>query len=196
MSHEIRWADYPLNVDKQHVQSQWNHVAQCEDYQEGCSGISNIRWNEHVCNTREDAEYWINVHDKGWYDCLACMYKVPKEVKPTESLLSMRKLLEKYAQRYHELNTQLFCEGFKSALYTCKGCNSKLAVKFLKRNICPVCGSDLRSDTLLKQIASARERVTNQQKAVADEEKRLRDKQTKANEKAEIRWLVKIEYHT
>ena len=60
MGHNIHFAEYSENVNKKQVQAEWDDYAAKEDWQEGCSGLgSDIRWIDHVCESREKAEEYI-----------------------------------------------------------------------------------------------------------------------------------------
>ena len=78
MGHNIHFAEYSENVNKKQVQAEWDDYAAKEDWQEGSSGLgSDIRWIDHICESREEAEEYIRSHDKGWYDQLAVKFRKP-----------------------------------------------------------------------------------------------------------------------
>ena len=54
MGHEIRYADYAENVNQKKVQDDWNNYVAHEDWQEGASGASPIRWiNQPATATKQ-----------------------------------------------------------------------------------------------------------------------------------------------
>lgn len=59
MGHEIRYADYAENVNPKKVQDDWNNYVAHEDWQEGASGASPIRWINQTCDSYEAAENFI-----------------------------------------------------------------------------------------------------------------------------------------
>ena len=63
----------------------------------------------------------------------------------------------------------------------------------MKSNKCPLCGEDMRSDTVLKNIARLKALEKELGKAIREEELKLAEK---VGKKCEILWLVKVEYHT
>ena len=77
MSHEIRHFEYKDNIKRDWVQGELDNFVKYEDWQEGCSGLSApIRWNEQtICESRDDAEKWIEEHDRGCYDQLAVRFR-------------------------------------------------------------------------------------------------------------------------
>lgn len=78
------------------------------------------------------------------------------------------------------------------AYVSCKGCGSKLATAFLSVNMCPLCKGILLTDTQVKKIASYDSKIKKCAETMAEEEKKLKEKQRK---KAIVKWLVKTEYH-
>lgn len=207
MGHEILYRDYPENVNKKSVEADWNHYAAMEGWQEGSSGLKNpIRWIErHVCESYEDAEAYIEKHDKGWYDQIAVRYKEAEPVKPSKTFLALKERADRLNARYKELDTAIHYKDVKSKLITCGHCESKISTQVLtgrlaaargwiNRNLCPVCGQDLRPASTLEKIQRAKE---NAQKAVKDVHAEMKKQQEKAAAKAtKLRWLVKIEIHT
>ncbi len=189
--HNIHTEDYPLKVNRASVQKHWDRVAAYEDRGEGCCGLgSDIRWleNQPVCESYEDAQKLIEKLDNGWYDQLAVRYK---EYKPntTKRYADMKKRLQMAKQEYTmKAERQHYSPStVTSAFVGCKECKSSISVKHLHSNRCPVCGADLRPKSTLQNIENARKKIDDLRKALADEEKKG---------KYEVRWLVKIEYHT
>lgn len=76
MAHNIKHFDYHCSFSQKQVEKRLNHFVAVEDWEEGASGLPQpIRWINHVCKDREEAEEYIKSHDRGWYDCLAVQYK-------------------------------------------------------------------------------------------------------------------------
>ena len=76
MAHNIRHLDYHCSCSQRQVEKRLDNFVACEDYEEGAVGLPQpIRWIDHVCKNREEAEEYIKAHDRGWYDCLAVQYK-------------------------------------------------------------------------------------------------------------------------
>ena len=189
MGHNIHFAEYSENVNKKQVQAEWDDYVAKEDWQEGCSGLgSDIRWIDHICESREEAEEYIRSHDKGWYDQLAVKFRKPtNESAKTKDLRTRMSIAYK---KYNYLARKVHYAGCVSEFISCRTCKSKIATHYIRSNLCPVCGADLRPATTIARETAA--------KAKAEElEKKLAAEQVKdAKKKGEIRWLVKIEYHT
>ena len=76
MAHNVKHLDYHCSVSQKQVQKRLDHYVAMEDWEEGASGLPHpIRWINHICKNREEAEEYIKRHDRGWYDCLAVQYK-------------------------------------------------------------------------------------------------------------------------
>jgi hypothetical protein len=189
MSHNIEHYDYAENASKEKIQKDLNTYVSHRTWQEGGHGIPKIRWNDVVCESYEEAEKWIESHDSGWYDCLAVKYKEPVRdmVKPVK-LVEIEKKISETGTLYHQRSSVLYPKARTSEFIGCQNCGSRLASKYLNTNFCPVCKTDLRPETTLKAIHSAKARW---EKAQEDKEEYI-----KKHSKKEIRWLVKIEYHT
>ncbi len=188
--HNVMHESYPERVNKGDVQAEWDHYAYMEDWQEGCSGVSPIRWLESViCDTYEDAEKKIEELDKGWYDCLAVKYRVPKKNKAAED--ASERVNEAH-KAYNTLKEKVKSDfiSAKSTMAGCKKCKSSLNRRYLKSAICPVCGATMLSNTAIERLESAKARIA---KAQANQQEVARKN---AKKSSELMWLVKIEYHT
>lgn len=195
MSHNIRYAEYPENVNRKKVQADWDNYVRHEDWQEGANGLpGQIRWIENeILGSEEEARAYINEHDNGWYDQIAVRFKEVKTVKSKKYEELSEKLME-LRKDYNRRNSIYYATTVKSEFVGCKSCGSKLASKYIQStNKCPLCKSDLRSPTTLSSLERLSERIK-------EVEKLLREEKQKLNKKSEnnttIKWLVKIEYHT
>lgn len=185
--HNIEFYDYKENVDRTKVWAELSDYVEHCTWTEGGNGIEFIRWNEYVCSSYEEAKKWIEEHDKGWYEQLAVKYYAPINTKTAKTEELDKKIKEAY-DIYSQRNNACYPKTRTSEFIGCGKCKSRLASKYLLGNFCPVCRTDLRPDTTLKAIAAAKTKWENAQKA----KKEYIDKHSKK----EIRWLVKIEYHT
>lgn len=191
MSHNIRYFEYDVSTDKKTIQSRLDNFVAHEDWQEGASGLPYpIRWQDDIIvNSYEDAEKWISDHDRGWYDQIAVKYLDTSRVssKKIDDLKAKRsEVLKKLSAVEHVL----YATTVKSAFIGCKKCGSKLASEYLRSNNCPLCRQDFRSQTTLSSIAAMHEKVNKLDAAI--KEAQIAAGKTSAN----IKWLVKIEYHT
>ncbi len=189
MGHNIEHYDYDEKINKNKVQKDLDTYVSHATWQEGGGGIDPIRWNDVVCEDYDSAIEWIEKHDKGWYDCLAVKYKEPVQTKEkTAKELELAQKITEAGKLYNERNSVLYPKTRTSEYIGCGKCGSRLASKYLNSNYCPVCHTDLRPETTLKAIAAA--------KAKWEKAEEIKQEYIKKHSKKEIRWLVKIEYHT
>ena len=81
MAHNIRHFDYHCSRSQRQIQKRLDNFVACADYEEGAVGLPQpIRWIDRVCKNREEAEEYIESHDRGWYDCLAVKYKQSRKI--------------------------------------------------------------------------------------------------------------------
>ena len=198
MSHNIRYYTYGEKVDKKKVESDLSAFVAAEDWQEGCCGLPQpIRWLNVICNSQEEAEKYIEKSDRHNYDCLAVKFQeTSREFRKSKKYLDLLERQSKAWNKYKEEDSKIRLQDQKSAYVTCRRCGSKLnRLTLIQRlgagaNHCPVCRGDLRSDTVLKVIENARSRYIQLSAEIKEEEKK------DSKKSKEIKWLVKIEYHT
>ena len=202
MSHNILHRDYPENCDRRQVKADMDHYVSMEDWQEGCSGLYNpIRWldSEAICKSYDEAEELIKRLDRGDYDNLAVRYYVRAEAPASVALKKASEAVNNAQIAYNKLKKKVREDFFstKSAFITCKNCESRLSKKYLKEGSfgtnCPLCQRNLLSDTATTRLMNAHDKI------VSAEEKRrkeLEKSRSKSKVTREVRWLVKVEYHT
>lgn len=197
--HNIIMEIYDEDVDKKKIQEQWDNHAAIEDRQEGCSGISPIRWLDgKIYDSYEEAELAIKGLDNGWYDCLAVKFydKKVSEYTYTKAYRNMLKTQRVYKETYYNVTDKAREEFFacKSEYVGCKECGSKLKRSLLKQARCPLCGSSLLSNTMQSRINGAKKRLESINEKCDKQHKRECDRAK--SDKASVKWLLKIEYHT
>lgn len=191
MSHEIRHFEYKDNIKRDWVQGELDNFVKHEDWQEGCSGLAApIRWCEQViCDSYDDAEKWIEEHDRGYYDQLAVRFRDTSSAK-SKKISELESKLREASIGWRDAETQRYADTVKSSFVGCKKCGSKLAREYLRNtNLCPLCRTDFRSPTTLASIAAKKEKMEHIRQMLADEKKKVGSKN------GEVKWLVKIEYH-
>lgn len=96
--------------------------------------------------------------------------------KTTQEIAQRKFNEEKKLMSYVAKNN---CYDRKSATIGCKNCGSSLATKYMaakKLNKCPLCGSELRSDTVLKTIQGYQANIKKYEKQYAEGIKKARGK--------------------
>lgn len=195
--HNIDYRTYPENCNKAAVQKNLDQFAAHEGYQEGCSGLSHpIRWIDTICDSYDEAVEYVKAHDRGWYDQLAVKYRelpfnLPRSKTYAAKLQRRNELQKKLREEMSRVHYSP--QTVKSAFLGCKSCGSKLNIQFLKGNYCPVCRKDLRPKTVLDNIQRLQSRLSEINAEIDSDDKVFAKKQS---DKAVIKWLVKIEWHT
>lgn len=141
-----------------------------------------------ICESYEDAVETINNLDRGFYNDHAVKFKDKSQLKPTKQMLALQAKGEKIMEDLHDYEDKHSIKERKSKFVGCRECESKLAVKRLRGNKCPVCGADLRADYIVERIAKYHEDYKDTLKKYSE----LRKKQSG---KCPVRWLVKVEVH-
>lgn len=195
MSHEIAYDTYPENCNKNNVERKWDSIAAKEGWREGSSGLcSSIRWIDcEPCDSYNDAVIYVQEHDKGNYDCLAVRYRDYSGIKEPKIIGELTEKIKSKRHKLYTMNNDFYFDNIKSQFIGCKECGSKISVKYLKRNTCPVCGNDMRPQTFQDRIKKISNDLDVLEKKREDEVKKFRQKR---RDKAKICWLVKVEYHT
>jgi len=192
MSHNIRYATYPENVNKTKVQKEWDDYAAHEDWGEGCTGLpGKIKWLSNTFKSYEEAQSYIERIDSGYYDQLAVRYCEYPKLKPSKTLENLHRIALDANKRYNDLSLMPHYKDMKSCFISCRKCCSKINREYLTSNNCPVCHADMRPDSTLKRIAQLKKSAKN-----ADKNYISRQKYEQEKTKPTINWLVKIEYHT
>lgn len=186
--HNICYMDEPENVNRRRVMDDIERIAEVD----GDGSYSGpMHWHDDlpVYKDREAAEAKIKELDKGWYDDHAVRYYDFSTAQPTKRIgelqAKVRETQDKctaYA-RAHSVLT------FKADYIGCGNCGSKLSRKHLHGDYCPVCRSDLRSETTQKKLREYGAKIDSLRDQIEAEKR----KQTKARR---VMWLIKYEYHS
>lgn len=201
MSHNVRYYDYKVNVNKSEVQEELDDYVRHADWEEGASGLPNpIRWVDRTFNSYEEAKAFIEREDRNrWYNCMAVKYRTVKsdalrQSKQSKKEAELTARIKEQMDRLNKLTELSSIQNRTSEYIGCEKCGSKLKRELLKGECCPLCRNDLRSKTNLERMANARARADAlRDERDAEEKKRI---ESLKKSSGEIRWLVKIEYHT
>lgn len=141
-----------------------------------------------ICESYDDAVRFIEAHDNGWYDDHAVQFKDKSALAPTKAMLANKERAKKLMDDKKAYEEKHDLRARKSEYIGCKTCGSKLSLKHLRGNKCPLCGTDLRADYVIERLV----------KYTADYQKLLKqytEMENKQNGKCPIKWLVKVEVH-
>ena len=182
--HNIEYFNYQENVDKNKVTTEIDeYISDNGEY-----GGNGVRWcRDKICSNIEEAKKWIEDHDQGWYDQLAIRYykSIPSK---TAKLKELEEKVNETYKDYYKKDHVSYPKTRTSEFIGCAKCKSRMKTEYLFSNSCPICRADLRPDTMLKTIAAAKNRWEKAKLTLANYTNKTGTK--------EVRWLVKIEYHT
>jgi DNA repair exonuclease SbcCD ATPase subunit len=189
MSHNIEYFDYAEKKNRKQIEADLDTYVAHRTYQEGGHGTGGIRWLDHILEKDYDsAKKYIEDHDRGWYDCLAVKYYEPVNSQNDAKAKELHDAVKAAMDLYNQRETMKYPKTIQAAFITCKNCKSKINKEYIRANFCPVCNEDLRPEHILKSIEAAEKKY--HRAAVKENDYRLK------HSKKEVRWLVKIEYHT
>jgi DNA-directed RNA polymerase subunit RPC12/RpoP len=157
--------------------------------------------NDKVCNSREEAEEFLNTlaYFNNFVSIYAVKYKDASFVKNAE-FKDVRSRMNIAVNAYYIARSEFHFADSKEDTVECKSCGSRISVNKLKermgeeRNFCPVCGGDLRPEKALERI----EKFAGKRAELVDEYIRVKkDARLYANavDNAEINCLIRIEYY-
>lgn len=141
-----------------------------------------------ICESYEDAIETINEMDRGFYDDHAVRYKDKDALKPTKQMEALRAKCDKNIEDRIAYAKAHRPQARKSEFAGCKKCGSKISLKHLRGNKCPVCGSDLRAEYVIERLKKYDADLDALRKKYIE----LKKKQTG---KCPIRWAFKVEVH-
>ena len=189
MGHSINHHVYNMDVDKGKVLAEIERIAE----EQGDGGyLANLTWHEgtvyHNRGAAEDAIERFGGY-RGDYSDHAVLFldlEAVKGIKAVDALNTRIGLEIEKRDKYVNAN---LVRDRKSAFIGCPKCGSKIAREYIpKTNVCPLCRTDLRSDTVKKRVQAYDERI---QALRMRREAELQ----KAEKMAPVRWLVKFEFH-
>lgn len=189
MGHQINYTTIPVDYNKSQMKAEMDERAWHDHWQESSEGLpSDIRWIDFVCDNKDQAREYIEKHDSGWYDQLAVKFK-QADYSKNKKIIALKERKNNVLRKKQSLDSVMHFKDTKSSLITCKGCGSKISNQYMQhRNTCPVCGFDMRSDTIKNRLKSYDDKI----ETLKDE---IEKEQRIADQKGNLFWLVKTEYH-
>lgn len=190
MSHCIKYFTYSENHDKRKVEYELDNYVKHQTYEEGGSGLAHpIKWIGSTVHPDYNAAVEaIKELDNGWYDQIAVLYKEKLPEATSGRRDELRARLADTNAKFNELNNQIAAQTFKAQFVGCRKCGSKINREYVKSNFCPVCRTDMRSDTTLARLKGYKEKAEKLSSELRKEEQKLAAK-------GNTKWLVKIEFH-
>lgn len=146
--------------------------------------------DQTVFDSYQDASDYLDeaVNSVARYKDLAIPFHDGRDATTSKKLEDVRSRIVKNENARNEYIAKNDIHNRKSKSVTCPCCDSRLTLSYLRIQKCPLCGTDLRSPTVLNRIQK-----------FADDDKKLRkmeaDEERKLSKKGPIKWLVKVEAH-
>jgi DNA repair exonuclease SbcCD ATPase subunit len=153
-------------------------------------GTDDVKFVSHrICDNEERAREYIGAIDGGWYGGFAVKFYDFSKVKNTKKIDELEEKIKDTVVKKKDFINAHHVKGFKASYIGCSKCGSKISKEYLQGDCCPVCRTDLRAASVLERIESFDKRIEEYKAKIEQEKKKQKDK-------AEIKWLVKFEYHS
>lgn len=192
MGHYITYMSFPRKTTRTEIFAARARVIENDGERDGgvlLSSDNGFKLHDgRIFDTYDEAEAEINRLDKGWYDDHGVLYRDYSKVKPTKAMETVRAQIATTKDKRREYINSHQPNRVKAEFIGCHNCGSKIAKKYLRSSNCPIC-----NHTLLPK--STQDRITAFDKKIKELENRYADAEKKQKEKAEVKWLVKLEFH-
>ena len=189
MGHNISYRVLSKDTDKQ----AFCHEVMAESYEHGDGwNPRQLRWHDNtVFPDYDTAIRAIDNLVRRPYDDHAVLFRDLKTVPETKSIARIQDRIAAEQERLAATARAADVHNRQAKSVKCPHCGSRIMLEFYRGTgeRCPVCQyGDLRSVKAVERIAKARDRM----QATCE---KLKEEQKKQSGNAEIKWLVKIEYH-
>lgn len=137
----------------------------------------------------EDAERYIRNETRNlfYYD-MAVQYRDVMQTAKTKAEIELQNRIKEKNIDLNEYIKKNSVHMRSEAFMTCKHCGSRVSLAHFRSEYCPVCGDDLRRQTVTDMIKKKMD-------AIDQLKQRLTDERSKKKDKAPLMWLVKVEAH-
>lgn len=191
--HRIAYATIPKDDDRVALLKRISaEVARKSDADDEYTGSlwRTDHWHDDVTYpSRQEAEKAIKDMDNGFYDDHAVLFYDTSKVPETDRMKTLRDRIDRLESRRCKAETDSDIHHRKSKSITCRKCGSVIMLHYYWGHCaCPVCGTDLRSE-------SVRKRIHLIESALKRTKSELKSEQDKRFEACPVKWLVKYEYH-
>ena len=198
MGREIQYWDRPVAIKKAEIAAMINHYVSCRCIEEGGSGlISPIVWHDDmIFDNYQQAQDYIEKIDDGNYRQIAVKYRVTKPIKNLpKSIQNLQSRLESEICKRKAYINEHSIHNKKCDYIGCPTCGSKLKKDLIRGECCPLCRTDLRSESTLSKIRSFDADIHDLRNRISKETDTYTSKINAKNKDAEVRWLIKFEFH-
>lgn len=130
--------------------------------------IGSLRNSYKHFKTKDEATDYL-YQQQSWNESLYATY----DLRRSSKYITLKKRLDAEIKKLADYEKEHSCSSFKAALISCSCCNSKINKKYIEKDICPVCGTDLRSKTTIETVERYRKNIKQLTKELLDEEKAM-----------------------
>ncbi len=179
--HEVCFAKFPQNAKKEDILKYVLRQVATHGDQYGTEHVEYP--TSEIFADIESAEKYI-LQLSGFYGGYAVQFYEQSTV--TAEMKKIADRIKQNQERKNKYEAEHSVKKFKADFVGCKACGSKLNKQKLRGETCPLCYTDLRSPTTLKQL----EQFNHKEKMYKEQYR-----QAKPKDKKKTCWLVKYEYH-
>lgn len=188
--HNIRYMAFSLNATEAQIGKARAEIVNRESDNERAVGFyGHYKLHDVICDSYDEAVERIREYDNGWYDDHGVKYRDYAKVKPTKQMDAVEKRIADVRRRRREYAELHMPSRVKAKYIGCTNCGSKIAKEYLKGVLCPICRKDLRSKTTIEKLKGYDEKIAQLETTYYDLEKKQKNK-------AEVKWLIKLEFHS
>lgn len=185
MSHSINYRTFNSNVSKENITNTICHMVSLSG--DGY-GTDHISFTDRIFNDEDAAHEYLNSKAGSFYEGYAAMFYDYSHVPSSSKIKELNEKISEFVSRRKVYIEENSVKKQKAAYIGCPKCGSKLKRELIFANSCPLCHTELRSKTTLDRISSFDARIAACHQKIKEERK-------KDQKKAEVKWLVKYEYH-
>lgn len=143
--------------------------------------LKDLFFKEKIFNTKKQAEAYLKTIGHTY----AVKYKIG--IAPSRQMISLKKRLDEKKSRLVALEDKQKKTKFASDFITCPHCRSRVNRKFVEPPVCPVCGGDMRSVTVIAAMKSLQEAIADLSRRYENEEERYNSRFTGGE-----RWILRL----
>lgn len=178
------------DTSKKEIENAMNRITERIRHEADLEEFPNMRCrnqiivkDKQIFNSLHAAEDYSNEIYNQWarnYN-LCVPFKDTRNVKESKKILNLKTRINLAYRRRDDYIEAHHVRDFKAAYVSCSSCGSKINKEYLRNDHCPVCRSDLRSESVIKTICSYDNKI-------AELEERLREEISK--QKLPVRYAV------
>ena len=187
MGHLIQYMSFSKNATKEEMYGARSvFIEDNGERDNGClmSRDNGFTLHNIICESYDEAVEKINQLDRGFYDDHGVMYKAYRG--ESKAMVTSRDKVRETRDKKAAYIKANRIQNRTSDTITCPKCRSRLNLGYLEGQTCPLCRTDLRSNTVQSRIKAFDSKIKELDRKYEELEKK---------QKYEVRWLVKLEIH-